>query len=80
MRCVSGIWQLTLKPASAILSLLQVLCAFWSSGRKVLTVDFLLCRMGTRCYWDQGTDNSASATFSNDSMFCTCVAFGIYLY
>mmetsp|Transcript_9069 Transcript_9069/g.22507 ORF Transcript_9069/g.22507 Transcript_9069/m.22507 type:complete len:120 (-) Transcript_9069:64-423(-) len=37
-------------------------------------------KMGSRCYWDQDTDNSASATFSNDSLFCACVAFGVYLY
>mmetsp|Transcript_34001 Transcript_34001/g.66408 ORF Transcript_34001/g.66408 Transcript_34001/m.66408 type:complete len:120 (-) Transcript_34001:253-612(-) len=37
-------------------------------------------KMGSRCYWDEQTDNSASATFSNDSLFCACVAFGVYLY
>ena len=37
-------------------------------------------RMGCRCFWDAETDNQASATFTNDSLFCVCTAFGVYLY
>ena len=40
----------------------------------------LLCRMGCRCFWDEDTDNMAQATFQNDSIFATAVAFGVYLY
>mmetsp|Transcript_53582 Transcript_53582/g.127414 ORF Transcript_53582/g.127414 Transcript_53582/m.127414 type:complete len:127 (+) Transcript_53582:237-617(+) len=37
-------------------------------------------KMGTRCFWDQETDNMAQATFTNDSLFACVVAFGVYLY
>eukprot|EP00501_MAST-03F_sp_TOSAG23-6_P000108 GSMAST32.ASY1.ANO1.110.1 assembled CDS len=37
-------------------------------------------RMGCRCFWDNDTVNQASATFTNDSLFCVCTAFGVYLY
>jgi hypothetical protein len=37
-------------------------------------------RMGTRCFWDSNTDNQASETFMNDSIFAVVTAFSIYLY
>jgi hypothetical protein len=37
-------------------------------------------RVGCRCFWDNDTDSQASVTFSNDSLFCVCTAFGVYLY
>ena len=37
-------------------------------------------RMGSRSFWDTNTDNSASHTYTNDNLFCVCVAFGVYLY
>mmetsp|Transcript_18330 Transcript_18330/g.43644 ORF Transcript_18330/g.43644 Transcript_18330/m.43644 type:complete len:121 (-) Transcript_18330:103-465(-) len=37
-------------------------------------------KMGSRCFWDEETDNQAFATFSNDSLFATAVAYGVYLY
>ena len=37
-------------------------------------------RMGTRCFWDSSTDNSASETFSNESLYAAVVAYGVYLY
>jgi hypothetical protein len=33
----------------------------------------IFIRMGTRCFWDQDTDNSASATFSNVRFYCTYI-------
>uniref|UniRef100_A0A6U6Z4C7 Dynein light chain n=1 Tax=Alexandrium andersonii TaxID=327968 RepID=A0A6U6Z4C7_9DINO len=37
-------------------------------------------RMGSRCFWDSDTDNFASETYSNESLFCVATAYGIYLY
>jgi len=37
-------------------------------------------RMGTRCFWDSGTDNHASETFMNDNIFCVATAYAVYLY
>ncbi len=37
-------------------------------------------RMGTRCFWDSESDNYASDTFSNDSLFCVATAYGVYMY
>mmetsp|Transcript_4229 Transcript_4229/g.4382 ORF Transcript_4229/g.4382 Transcript_4229/m.4382 type:complete len:123 (+) Transcript_4229:80-448(+) len=37
-------------------------------------------RMGTRCFWDSGSDNSASETYMNDHIFCSATAFAVYLY
>lgn len=37
-------------------------------------------RMGCRCLWDSETDNFATAEFSNETIFSTCTAFGVYLY
>ena len=36
-------------------------------------------KMGTRCFWDSGTDNQVTETFMNDSVFCTITAYAIYL-
>jgi len=36
--------------------------------------------MGTRCFWDSGTDNHASETFMNDNIFCVATAYAVYLY
>mmetsp|Transcript_106400 Transcript_106400/g.185050 ORF Transcript_106400/g.185050 Transcript_106400/m.185050 type:complete len:125 (-) Transcript_106400:192-566(-) len=37
-------------------------------------------RMGSRCFWDADTDNYASETYSNESLFCVATAYGVYLY
>ena len=37
-------------------------------------------RVGSRCLWDAGTDNQASVTFFNDSLFCVATAFAVYFY
>ncbi len=37
-------------------------------------------RMGTRCFWDAESDNYASDTFTNDSLFCVATAYGVYMY
>ena len=37
-------------------------------------------RVGSRCFWDVGTDNQARETFLNDNIFCTATAFAVYLY
>ena len=36
-------------------------------------------RMGSRCFWDSNTDNSASESFNNSSLFAVVVAYGVYL-
>jgi len=36
--------------------------------------------IGTRCFWDAGTDNYASETFMNDNIFCVATAYSVYLY
>ncbi|GMI55925.1 hypothetical protein ScalyP_jg5691 [Parmales sp. scaly parma] len=36
--------------------------------------------VGCRCLWDADTDNYASQTFTNDSMFCVVTAYWIYQY
>eukprot|EP00903_Cladosiphon_okamuranus_P006925 g6740.t1 len=36
-------------------------------------------RMGSRCFWDSETDNVASETFVNDSIFCVATAYAVYL-
>nr|AAT09065.1 dynein outer arm light chain [Bigelowiella natans] len=33
----------------------------------------------SRCLWDHQKDNYASWWFKNDSLFCVCMVFGIYL-
>jgi hypothetical protein len=47
---------------------------------KVGAITHITHRFGTRCFWDEDTDNYASASFQNDSIFATAVAFGVYLY
>lgn len=37
-------------------------------------------KIGARCLWDADTDNFASDTFLNETMFCCVVVFGIYCY
>mmetsp|Transcript_29788 Transcript_29788/g.52293 ORF Transcript_29788/g.52293 Transcript_29788/m.52293 type:complete len:133 (+) Transcript_29788:24-422(+) len=37
-------------------------------------------RMGCRCFWDAQTDRLAKEEYSNDHLWATCVAFGVYLY
>lgn len=37
-------------------------------------------RMNSRQFWDKDTDASAHVFFSNDSLFCACVAYGVYYY
>ncbi|KAF9428790.1 hypothetical protein BGZ94_001061 [Podila epigama] len=37
-------------------------------------------RMDARCYWDQESDGSAQAFFSNDSIWCAAVAFAVFYY
>ncbi len=33
----------------------------------------------SRCLWDSTKDNYASISFKNDSLFCVCMVFGIFL-
>jgi len=35
---------------------------------------------GCRCLWDADTDNYASNTFKNDSIFCVVSAYWVYQY
>jgi hypothetical protein len=35
-------------------------------------------RMGLRCFWDSTTDNYASDTYTNDSLFCVATAYAVY--
>lgn len=37
-------------------------------------------RVGTRCRWDADTDNLASYTYTNETLFCVVVVFACYLY
>ncbi|KAG9305218.1 hypothetical protein G9A89_010726 [Geosiphon pyriformis] len=37
-------------------------------------------RMECSCYWDPDTDNLAREVFTNESLTCVAVAFGVYLY
>ena len=37
-------------------------------------------RVGSRCFWDEDTDDCAYVTYMNDSIFCLVVAFAVYLY
>ncbi|CAG8506350.1 4593_t:CDS:2 [Ambispora leptoticha] len=37
-------------------------------------------RMQCQCYWDSDTDNIAQEVFTNESLICVAVAFGVYLY
>lgn len=35
--------------------------------------------VASRCLWDVKTDNSASYSYKNETLFCTVVVFGTYL-
>ena len=35
-------------------------------------------RVASKCLWDEQNDNFASFSFSNHSLFCTGIVFGIY--
>ena len=35
-------------------------------------------RVASKCLWDDNVDNYASYTYSNNSLFCTGIVFGIY--
>lgn len=35
-------------------------------------------RVASRCLWDTDTDNHASYSFRNDSVWCTVMVFGLY--
>jgi len=37
-------------------------------------------RVGSRQFWDAGTDNMASETFTNDHIYAVATAFAVYLY
>ncbi|KAL0276240.1 UNVERIFIED_CONTAM: hypothetical protein PYX00_003848 [Menopon gallinae] len=37
-------------------------------------------KVGARCLWDADTDNCASDSFLNDTIFCCVIVFGIYSY
>lgn len=37
-------------------------------------------RMGTRCFWDNDTDNMTSYVYTNESLFCVVAVFACYLY
>ncbi|CAO3574931.1 unnamed protein product [Mortierella alpina] len=37
-------------------------------------------RMDSRCYWDQESDGSAQAFFTNDSLWCAAVAYAVFYY
>ena len=35
-------------------------------------------RVASKCLWDSANDNYSTFTYSNASLFCTCMVFGIY--
>uniref|UniRef100_A0A7S3HL07 Dynein light chain n=1 Tax=Spumella elongata TaxID=89044 RepID=A0A7S3HL07_9STRA len=35
-------------------------------------------RIASRCLWDPTTDNYASCSFSNETLFCSCLVFALY--
>eukprot|EP00347_Sterkiella_histriomuscorum_P006076 403354159 len=37
-------------------------------------------RVGSRCFWDEDTDDCTWVSYMNDSIFCLVVAFAVYLY
>ena len=37
-------------------------------------------RIGSRCFWDSDTDNMATYTYTNETLFCVVVVFACYLY
>ena len=49
---------------------MQIPCKTGQLRQNVLSVTdhpYIVSRMGTRCFWDSGSDNSASETFMNVS-------------
>ena len=36
-------------------------------------------RVSSRCLWDAGTDDYATCSFKNDSVFCTAIVFSVYV-
>ena len=37
-------------------------------------------RIGSRQFWDEDTDDVASVSYANDSLFCMVVAYAVYVY
>ncbi|XP_066933266.1 dynein light chain Tctex-type protein 2B-like [Clytia hemisphaerica] len=37
-------------------------------------------KVAARCLWDSDTDNYAQAIYSNETLFCVAVAYGVYYY
>ena len=37
-------------------------------------------RVGSRQFWDEDTDDCATVTYMNDSVFCLVAAFALYFY
>ena len=37
-------------------------------------------RVGSRCFWDEDTDDCTWVSYMNDSLFCLVAAFAVYLY
>ncbi|KAG4090762.1 Tctex1 domain-containing protein 2 [Neocallimastix lanati (nom. inval.)] len=37
-------------------------------------------RMACRCLWDSDTDNLAQDIYTNETLFCVAVAFGVFYY
>ena len=35
-------------------------------------------RVTSKCFWDHKTDNFATFTYENQSLFCTAVVYGVY--
>ena len=35
-------------------------------------------KVASKCLWDVANDNYATYTYQNESLFCTCMVFGIY--
>lgn len=35
-------------------------------------------RVASRCLWDTDTDNYSTYTFTNDTLWCTVMCFGLY--
>lgn len=36
-------------------------------------------RLVSRCLWDTATDNFATAYYENDSLYCVCQCYGLYI-
>lgn len=36
-------------------------------------------RLVSRCLWDTDTDNYATAYYENDSLYCVCQCYGLYI-